>query len=79
MDQLIATLKDWGINLQTWLGERTDVEIITMLVGSVLLFPFVFFILSWILHLRIEPLDVWLTRHLDALNLAWRRYRKHRK
>lgn len=79
MDRLIATLKDWGINLQAWLGERTDVEIISMLVGSVLLFPFVFFILSWILHIRVEPLDVWLTRQLDALGQAWRQYRKRRK
>ncbi|MBI5918605.1 MAG: hypothetical protein HY849_04440 [Nitrosomonadales bacterium] len=79
MDHILFVLNKWGIELQLWINERTNLEIIAMLTGSVLAFPFLFFLLSWIMHIRITPIDEWLTRHLNALEGKLRKVKRGKK
>lgn len=79
MDHILYVLNSWGDSLRLWVGERSDLEIVAMLAGSVLLFPFMFFLATWVMHIRITPIDAWVTRHLNAFAYKLRKRRKQRK
>ncbi|MEW6562472.1 MAG: hypothetical protein AB1400_04490 [Pseudomonadota bacterium] len=80
-DRLIAWLHLKGEHLQGWVGSLSEGEKAAWLIGSILFFPFLFFFMTLVVRIRMEPVEIWLNRIgglvAAALSRAFRRKKHH--
>lgn len=79
LERLIAWLHLKGEHFQTWVGALSEGEKAAWLIGSIMLFPFLFFAATLIVRIRLEPVEIWLNHLGRIMSAALARLFRHKK